>query len=336
MMLASIVLPSPTSSARIARPPICRSTRWATSIWCGSSLMACPPSVMSRSKPGTSATCSASRRSSYQARGAEGASSCLANSSNERSSTDQTGTAGSGISSNQRRGAANIQFANARRQPPHPEGQALACENPKAGEHCSPAFWEPTSRSVDQLERPRIRAHAVGAVAGASRRRSAARSGGAEHERVAAFRDGPSVNHDADRRTTAATATVAAAAALPAVATIAARADRWCVPRCTDSADATLAGNGTEGAITTPVAAVRLDRIVRDLERRGDGEDSKGTDTAAAGSAAATAAAGATAAATVTATVFSQDRVDATAATTAAATTARLAIPPVESIRWLI
>src|SRR6266702_7733206 len=33
MMLASIVLPRPTSSARMARPPIWRSTRWATSIW---------------------------------------------------------------------------------------------------------------------------------------------------------------------------------------------------------------------------------------------------------------------------------------------------------------
>src|SRR5438445_2620460 len=120
MMLASIVLPSPTSSARIARPPICRSTRWATSIWCGSSLMACPPSVMSRSKPGTSATCSASRRSSYQARdaGAGGASSCLANSSNERSSTDQTETAESGICRDEKRGR-NIQFATAPRQPLH-------------------------------------------------------------------------------------------------------------------------------------------------------------------------------------------------------------------------
>src|SRR5882762_6963661 len=118
MMLASIVLPSPTSSARIARPPICRSTRWATSIWCCSSLMACPPNVMSRSKPGTSATCSASRRSSYQARGADGASSCLANSSNERSSTDQTETAESGICRDEKRGR-NIQFATAPRQPLH-------------------------------------------------------------------------------------------------------------------------------------------------------------------------------------------------------------------------
>src|SRR6266850_1799225 len=128
MMLASIVLPSPTSSARIARPPMCRSTRWATSIWCGSSLMACPPSVISRSKPGTSATCSASRRSSYQARGADGASSCLANRSNERSSTDQrsavaageivTGTAESGIWRSGKRGR-NIQFATAPRQPLH-------------------------------------------------------------------------------------------------------------------------------------------------------------------------------------------------------------------------
>src|SRR6267143_6303659 len=118
MMLASIVLPSPTSSARIARPPICRSTRWATSIWCGSSLMACPPRVMSRSKPGTSATCSASRRSSYQAREDGGAPCCLAKRSNDRSSTDQTGTAESGMCRDEKRGR-NIQFATAPRQPLH-------------------------------------------------------------------------------------------------------------------------------------------------------------------------------------------------------------------------
>jgi len=33
----------PDFVGEIARPPMCRSTRWATSIWCGSSLMACRP-----------------------------------------------------------------------------------------------------------------------------------------------------------------------------------------------------------------------------------------------------------------------------------------------------
>src|SRR6267378_676963 len=162
MMLASIVLPSPTSSARIARPPICRSTRWATSIWCGSSLMACPPSVMSRSKPGTSATCSASRRSSYQARGADGASSCLANSSNERSSTDQTGTAGSGICSNQRKGAAIFNSLLHRASPlhrkrlPHPRCVHLPRHDiPESRQPRSPrAHSVPQSRllALDDLE----------------------------------------------------------------------------------------------------------------------------------------------------------------------------------------
>src|SRR6266480_3721860 len=72
MMLASIVLPRPTSSARMARPPMSRSTRWATSIWWGSSLIALASSVISRSKPGTSAMRSASRRRSYQARSVGG------------------------------------------------------------------------------------------------------------------------------------------------------------------------------------------------------------------------------------------------------------------------
>src|SRR6266576_3828784 len=161
MMLASIVLPSPTSSARIARPPICRSTRWATSIWCGSSLMACPPNVMSRSKPGTSATCSASRRSSYQARGAGGASSCLANSSNERSSTDQTETAESGICRDEKRGR-NIQFATPPRQPlprerlPHPRRVHLPRHDiPEPRQPCPPrAHAVPQSRflALDDLE----------------------------------------------------------------------------------------------------------------------------------------------------------------------------------------
>src|SRR6266566_1881540 len=92
MMLASIVLPRPTSSARIARPPICRSTRWATSIWWGSSLIALASRVISRSKPGTSAIRSASRRRSYQARSAGGARSCAANAASELSSTDQAST----------------------------------------------------------------------------------------------------------------------------------------------------------------------------------------------------------------------------------------------------
>src|SRR5260370_1064344 len=79
MMLASIVLPRPTSSARMARPPMSRSTRCATSIWCGSSLIALASSVISRSKPGTRAMRSASRRNSYQARLAGGSLSFSAN-----------------------------------------------------------------------------------------------------------------------------------------------------------------------------------------------------------------------------------------------------------------
>src|SRR6266536_262122 len=93
-MLASIVLPRPTSSARMARPPICRSTRWATSIWWGSSLIALASRVINRSKPGTRATRSASRRRSYQARSAGAPRSCSANTVSERSSTDQTSSAG--------------------------------------------------------------------------------------------------------------------------------------------------------------------------------------------------------------------------------------------------
>src|SRR6267378_4375139 len=94
MMLASIVLPRPTSSARMARPLMWRSTRWATSIWCGSALIAFASSVISRSKPGTRAIRSASRRSSCQARSVGGAWSRLANASRECSSTDQTSSAG--------------------------------------------------------------------------------------------------------------------------------------------------------------------------------------------------------------------------------------------------
>src|SRR6267143_432146 len=94
MMLASIVLPRPTSSARMARPLMWRSTRWATSIWCGSALIAFASSVISRSKPGTRAIRSASRRSSCQARSVGGAWSRFANASRECSSTDQTSSAG--------------------------------------------------------------------------------------------------------------------------------------------------------------------------------------------------------------------------------------------------
>src|SRR6266851_6056900 len=94
MMLASIVLPRPTSSARMARPPIWRSTRWATSIWWGSSLIALASSVISRSNPGTSAIRSASRRRSYQARSGGAPRNCSANTLSERSSTDQTSSAG--------------------------------------------------------------------------------------------------------------------------------------------------------------------------------------------------------------------------------------------------
>src|SRR6266487_5356350 len=89
MMLASIVLPRPTSSARMARPPMSRSTRWATSIWCGSSLIALASSVINRSNPGTRAMRSASRRSSYQARSAGGSLRASTNSLRERSSTAQ-------------------------------------------------------------------------------------------------------------------------------------------------------------------------------------------------------------------------------------------------------
>src|SRR5947207_7355248 len=95
-MLASIVLPRPTSSARMARPPICRSTRWATSIWWGSSLIALASRVINRSKPGTRAIRSASRRRSYQARSAGAPRSCSAKILSERSSTDQTSAAGAG------------------------------------------------------------------------------------------------------------------------------------------------------------------------------------------------------------------------------------------------
>src|SRR5207237_915623 len=96
---AAIVLPGRTSSARVARPPRSRSTRWATSIWWGSSLIALASSVISRSKPGTRAMRSASRRSSYQARSAGGSLSLSTKSFRDRSSTAQESSrsgAGSG------------------------------------------------------------------------------------------------------------------------------------------------------------------------------------------------------------------------------------------------
>src|SRR5947207_21179 len=78
------------------------------------------------------------------------------------------------------------------------------------------------------------------------------------------------------------------------MATVTAGADRRRIAGRAQPAGASRATQPTEGAITTREAAVRLDRVVRDLERRGYGEDSKGTDTAVAGNAAAaTAPAGA-------------------------------------------
>src|SRR6266545_969187 len=119
MMLASIVLPRPTSSARMARPPIWRSTRWATSIWWGSSLIALASRVMSRSKPGTRAMRSASRRSSYQARSAGGSLSLSAKALRERSSTAQESSGGwsGSVMSCLRVGGRNIQSG-----PPEPPG----------------------------------------------------------------------------------------------------------------------------------------------------------------------------------------------------------------------
>src|SRR5207247_10997016 len=78
----------------MARPLMGRSTRWATSIWCGSALIAFASSVISRSKPGTRAIRSASRRSSCQAVSVGGVWSRFANASRECSSTDQTSSAG--------------------------------------------------------------------------------------------------------------------------------------------------------------------------------------------------------------------------------------------------
>src|SRR2546422_533811 len=137
MMLASIVLPRPTSSARMARPPMSRSTRCATSIWCGSSLIALASRVISRSKPGTRAMRSASRRSSYQARSAGGSLSLSTNSFKDRSSTAQESSAsgwgwgwGWGWRSGSvtrclESGGRNIGNRGRRRRPP--EGDPRAC-----------------------------------------------------------------------------------------------------------------------------------------------------------------------------------------------------------------
>src|SRR3989454_5304990 len=130
MMLASIVLPRPTSSARMARPPMSRSTRWATSIWWGSSLMALASRVISRSKPGTRAMRSASRRSSYQARSAGGSFSLSANAVRARSSTTQE-SSGSGLGSGSvtrclESGGRNIGNRGRRRRPPVGDPRACA------------------------------------------------------------------------------------------------------------------------------------------------------------------------------------------------------------------
>src|SRR5206468_11748579 len=58
------------------------------------SLIALASRVISRSKPGTSAIRSASRRRSYQARSPGGARSCAANAASELSSTDQASSSG--------------------------------------------------------------------------------------------------------------------------------------------------------------------------------------------------------------------------------------------------
>jgi hypothetical protein len=74
----------------MARPRIGgRSTRRATSIWCGSSLIVFASSVISRSKPGTSAMRSASRRSSNQPRVDGSPAVATVKASSASSSTDQ-------------------------------------------------------------------------------------------------------------------------------------------------------------------------------------------------------------------------------------------------------
>ncbi len=71
MMPASIVLPRPTSSARMARPYIgAWRTCWATRIWWGSSSMRFRSRVIRRSKAGRSGRRSASRRRASQRRAA--------------------------------------------------------------------------------------------------------------------------------------------------------------------------------------------------------------------------------------------------------------------------
>src|SRR6266550_3025034 len=146
-MLASIVFPRPTSSARIARPPMSRRTRWATSIWCGSSLMALASSVISRSKPGTSAIRSASRRSSYQARSAGGSLSFSTNSVRERSSTSQEASGwGSGLGNVMPwlwAGGRNIGNQPRARAP----GESLRAE-------CRRAYWQVRGWRSEEAARP--------------------------------------------------------------------------------------------------------------------------------------------------------------------------------------
>src|SRR6266576_3948192 len=163
-----------------------------------------------------------------------------------------------------------------------------------------------------QLQTPHVRAHAVGAVARAAGRRGSAHSSGAEHEGVAGLRDGPAVNRDADRRPTATATSVPAVTAVAAMSTVAASADGGCVLRRAESPGAALAGKRTEAAVAAADAAARLDRVARDLQSRQYRENAEGTAAAVTGNAtAATAPPGAA----------------------AAATTARFAIPSVESIR---
>src|SRR6266576_3421568 len=184
-----------------------------------------------------------------------------------------------------------------------------------------------------QLQTPHVRAHAVGAVARAAGRRGSAHSSGAEHEGVAGLRDGPAVNRDADRRTTATSTSVPAVTAVAAMSTVAASADSGCVLRRAESPGAALAGKRTEAAVAAADAAARLDRVARDLQSRQYRENAEGTAAAVTGNAtAATAPPGAAAAGAVAA-AGEQERVQSAPSTTAAATTARFAIPSVESIR---
>src|SRR5437899_3972666 len=140
MMLASIVLPRPTASARMARPLMWRSTRWATSTWCGSALIAFASRVISRSKPGTRAIRSASRRSSCQARSVGGAWSRFANASRECSSTDQTSSAG-GVGRGRTVGDSGIDTQRVARGPQYTSYQLSVIS-------CQFSSFAPTTRRI--------------------------------------------------------------------------------------------------------------------------------------------------------------------------------------------